>query len=125
MALLTRFRAMATHSHRYAGTGKRDIHKERDIRQMLDRSSIALDNALAASDTSPSQRAARKESAVILADALAQLPDDYREVMFLRHIEGLSIVEVAERMNRRVDSVKKLSARAVMKIRPWLESRFE
>ena len=40
--------------------------------------------------SSPSQQASRREQAVLLADALEQLPEDYREVIVLRHLEGLS-----------------------------------
>ena len=59
----------------------------------------------------PSQQAARLEQAVLLADALGRLPADYREVLVLRHLEGLTFPEVAGRMGRSVDSVKKLWAR--------------
>ena len=39
--------------------------------------------------SSPSQQAARREQAVLLADALGRLPEDYREVIILRQMEGL------------------------------------
>ena len=57
---------------------------------------------------------------MLLADALGQLPDDYREVLILRHLEGLSFPEVARRMGRTVDSVKKLWARALARLRQLL-----
>jgi RNA polymerase sigma-70 factor (ECF subfamily) len=52
-----------------------------------------------------------------LADALARLPDEYREVVVLRHLEELSFPEVAERMKRSVDSVQKLWVRALARLR--------
>ena len=55
-----------------------------------------------------------------MADALERLPADYREVLVLRHIEELSLRETAERMNRTVDSVKNLWARAVPRFRRYL-----
>ena len=44
---------------------------------------------------SPSQQARPREQAVLLADALERLPADYREVIVLRHLEGLTFPEVA------------------------------
>ena len=54
-----------------------------------------LGGGLAARQSSPSQQAARREQAVLLADALQQLPEAYREVIILRHLEGLPLSEVA------------------------------
>ena len=82
------------------------LRLERELADELDRSSRALDRNLAAPQSTPSQRAARREQAVLLADALGQLPDDYREVLILHHLEGLTFPEVASRMGRTVDSVK-------------------
>ncbi len=56
-----------------------------------------------------------------LADALEQLPDDYRAVLLLRHFEGLSFPEVAERLGRSVASVKNVWARALARLRPLME----
>ena len=76
-----------------------------------------LDRGLVARTDSPSQQASRREQAVLLADALGKLTDDYREAIVLRHLEGLSFPEVARRMGRSEDSVKKLWARALAKLR--------
>jgi RNA polymerase sigma-70 factor (ECF subfamily) len=67
--------------------------------------------------SSPSQSASRREQAVLLADALEKLPEDYREVIILSHLESLSFSEVARRMARSVDSVKNLWARALARLR--------
>jgi RNA polymerase sigma-70 factor (ECF subfamily) len=99
------------------GAQRRDLRLERDIALELDQSSRVLDVGLLAPSASPSQQAARREQSVQLADALARLPADYREVLVLRHLEGLSFPEVAERMNRTLDSVKKLWARALDRLR--------
>jgi RNA polymerase sigma-70 factor (ECF subfamily) len=70
-----------------------------------------------APDSSPTQRASRREAAVLLADALARLPSAYREAMIMHHLQGLRVAEVAEAMDRSVDSVKKLLARALVRLR--------
>ena len=105
---------------RYFGTQRRDVRLERELADELDRSSQALGQSLAAPHSTPSQRAARREQAVLLADALERLPDDYREVIILRHLEGLNFAEIAERMGRSVDSVKNLWARALAQLRRTL-----
>jgi RNA polymerase sigma-70 factor (ECF subfamily) len=105
---------------RYLGTQGRDVRLEREIEKALDHSSIALDQALVAQQSSPSQQAARREQAVLLADALGQLPDHYREVIVLRNLEGLTFPEVARRMGRSLDSVEKLWLRALAQLRQVL-----
>jgi RNA polymerase sigma-70 factor (ECF subfamily) len=105
---------------RYFSTQRRDVRLERDLADELDQSSRVLDQGLLARSSSPSSQAARREHAVLLADALGELTDDYREVIILRHMEGLSFPEVARRMGRTVDSVKKLWPRAMVQLRRTL-----
>lgn len=104
----------------YCGTQRRDIRLERDLAAELDESSRALDQGLVARHSSPSQRAVRREQAVLLANALARLRADYREVIILRHLEGLKFADVARRMGRTVDSVKKLWTPALAELRAAL-----
>jgi RNA polymerase sigma-70 factor (ECF subfamily) len=101
----------------YFGTQGRDVRLEHDLVAALDNSSRALGVDLAASLTSPSNAAARREQAVVLADALNRLPEDYREVIVLRNMEGLTFPEVARRMERTQDSVEKLWLRALARLR--------
>jgi RNA polymerase sigma-70 factor (ECF subfamily) len=102
---------------RYLGTQRRDVRLERELADDLDRSSRALEQNLAARQSTPSEGIARREQAVLLADALGQLPDDYREVIILHHLEELTFPAVASRMGRSVDSVKNLWARALTQLR--------
>lgn len=102
---------------RYLGTKQRDVRLEREIADDLDRSSHALALELVARGSSPSQQAARREHAILLADALEKLPDDYRDVLVLRHLEGLAFPDVSRRMGRSLDSVEKLWVRALDRLR--------
>jgi RNA polymerase sigma-70 factor (ECF subfamily) len=102
---------------RYCGTQARDVRLERAIEYDLNQSSQAIDRGLVAVQSTPSQRASNREQAVLLAEALSGLPDDYHEVIVLRHLEGLTFPEVAERMGRTLDSVEKLWLRAVKRLR--------
>jgi RNA polymerase sigma-70 factor (ECF subfamily) len=106
---------------RYLGTRRRDPRLERNLADELDRSSWQLDAALAAPHSTPSQQAARREQAVLLANALEQLPEHYREVIVLHHLEGLSLAEAARRLGRSDDSVQKLWTRALIQLRLLLK----
>ena len=105
---------------RYVGTQGRDIRLERELANELAHSSRILDGALVAQVSSPSQQASKREQGVLLADALTELPEDYREVVMLRNLNGLSFPQVAERMGRTVDSVEKLWLRALIRLRQKL-----
>jgi RNA polymerase sigma-70 factor (ECF subfamily) len=101
----------------YTGTQGRDFRIEHELVDELDRSSAGLGQFLADPRSSPSHQAARREQAVLLIEALDGLPDNYREVLILRHLEGLSFPEVARRLGRSVDSVEKVWRRALGKLR--------
>jgi RNA polymerase sigma-70 factor (ECF subfamily) len=111
---------LANFVRHYHGVQGRDVGLERRLGAELEGSSQALGEALAGKQSSPSERAARREEAVLLAAALARLPQDYREVVVLRHLEGLSFPEVARCMGRSMDSVKKLWVRALARLRDGL-----
>jgi RNA polymerase sigma-70 factor (ECF subfamily) len=80
---------------------------------MLDRSSEAVQQALATPSQSPSNHAVRREQAVLLADALEKLPADYREVFILRNLEHIPFDQVAERMGRTPGAARVLWKRAM------------
>ncbi|MBI3410522.1 MAG: sigma-70 family RNA polymerase sigma factor [Planctomycetes bacterium] len=102
---------------RYLGTKGRDVRLEREIEERFDRSTAILDRGLIAPGSSPSQQAAQREQRLLLAEALEQLPNDYREVLVLRHFEGLTFPQVAFRMERSLDSVEKLWMRGLARVR--------
>jgi RNA polymerase sigma-70 factor, ECF subfamily len=101
----------------YCGTRGRDVRLERELEVELERSSQIADPGLVAAQSSPSLEAAHREQMVLVADALSQLPKDYREVLILRHLEGLSFPDVAKRMGRTLSSVDKLWVRALTRLR--------
>ena len=109
--------SLANLVRRYLGTQGRDVRLERKLTVQLDQSSRLLDRGLIDPGSSPSQQASRREQAVLLADALARLPEDYREVIILRHLQGLSFAEVSSRMGRSLDSVEKLWMRGLARLR--------
>ena len=106
----------------YLGTKGRDVRLERAVALELNESSAMMNSQLVSPVDSPSQHAARRERAVLLADALSRLPSDYRDVIVLRHLEGVPFAEVARRMQRSEDSVQKLWVRGLARLKSELGS---
>lgn len=113
--------SLAKVARHYLGTQRRDLGLERDVEDELNGASQALDAKLV-QHHSPSHSAIRREQGVLLADALARLPNDYREAVVLRSLEGLSFPEVAERMGRSAESVRKLWTRGLALLREAAEA---
>lgn len=67
--------------------------------------------------SSPSQAFLREERTLQLTEALGRLPEDYREVLILRHLEGLGFQEIADRMQRTPGATRVLWTRALQKLR--------
>ena len=98
----------------------RDVRLERQMCEELEQSSQVL-GILAHPMTTPSKKAMKREEAAILAEALSELSEDYREVIVLRDLVGLPYEEIAEKMERSVDATRKLWARAIDKLRCALQ----
>jgi RNA polymerase sigma-70 factor (ECF subfamily) len=80
-----------------ARAGKRDAGRQA-LEADLTRSFVGLDDLLVAPDTSPSERAVRSEELTRLAEALERLPEQQRDAVLFKHIAGLTLVEVGERL---------------------------
>jgi RNA polymerase sigma-70 factor (ECF subfamily) len=99
----------------------RNLGRQRSLEAALNRSSAAVQRALAAPLTSPSARLEQRERAVLLADALERLPPDYREVFVLRSLEHVPVEQIAARMGRSANAVYKLWFRAMAALKQELE----
>jgi RNA polymerase sigma-70 factor (ECF subfamily) len=105
-------------------TDKRDVRREislAHVEKQLEQSTVRLETLLVAGGESPSTDALRREREVQLADALSELPADYRNIIMLRHIQGLSFEEVATRMERSSGAVRMMWLRALKRLRELLE----
>jgi RNA polymerase sigma-70 factor (ECF subfamily) len=108
---------LAKQVRRYHETERRNVGLERSLGARLDGSSSAMGSALAAAGSSPSQKASRREQAVLLANALERLSADHREVIVLHHLQGLTFAETAKRMQRSPGAVEKLWVRSLVALR--------
>jgi RNA polymerase sigma-70 factor (ECF subfamily) len=95
--------------------------RQESLEEHLDRSSRSIQMALASSISSPSEQASRREQAVLLADALDLLPDDYREAFIRRTLEHVPFPAIAEEMGRSAGAVRMLWVRAVKRLTQLLE----
>jgi RNA polymerase sigma-70 factor, ECF subfamily len=71
----------------------------------------------------PLEALAQKELAVRLEEALAALPEMYREVLILRDIDGLNIAEASDALEISVPAVKTRLLRARLMVRDYFVSR--
>ncbi len=116
-------RNLADLVRRFRRAEARQVSRERSLEELFDRSSQMLGKFVAARGPSPSQSAERREMSVVLADALAELSADYREVIVLRSIEELDWDAVANKMGRSQGALRLLWARALKQLRPLIEKR--
>ncbi len=104
---------------RHVLTEKRNVRREvsmNRVHRSLEQSSMHL-RQVADPGCSPSTAAQRTEHTRMLADQLAELPEDHRQVILLRNLEGLSFKEVAESMGRSSGAVRMLWLRAIEGLR--------
>jgi RNA polymerase sigma-70 factor (ECF subfamily) len=94
---------------------------ERSPEEAVEESSVRLERWLASSDPGPDSRMQRQEQLVRLADALAQLPEDQRTAVELRHVQGYTVPQISELTGRSVASVAGLLRRGLKRLRDLLE----
>lgn len=105
------------------GAQVRDVRREvslETVSRWVDQSSVRLETVLLANDPSPGTQLQNHERSVLVANALARLSQDYRDVLMMRSIEGLDFPEVAERMERSHGAVRMLWLRAIQSLRDQL-----
>jgi RNA polymerase sigma-70 factor (ECF subfamily) len=101
-------------------TAKRDIRRElslEDLDRKADQSASRMEWLLAAPNRSAGSEALMHESLIRLSDAIANLSAEHREVIILRHVQGLPFKEIGERLNKTSGAVRMLWMRAIEKLR--------
>jgi RNA polymerase sigma-70 factor (subfamily 1) len=94
--------------------GKRDIRRERPLGTDSSTTGRACGQAPGlVQTTTPTAILARREELDKLERAIDELKPEYREVIVLTRIEGLSYQEAASRIGRGPEAVRKLLCRAI------------
>ncbi len=99
---------------------KRDIRKEIETEAQLAANESRLEmreNWFVDSAASPSSIVQRQEQLQSVLDRIAKLPNHYRDVLLLRHIEELSFEEVAQRLGKSSGAVRMIWLRALESLR--------
>lgn len=99
------------------GAEARDVNRERSLDAQVADSSARLASWLAADQSSPSQRVAREEELFVLAEALAQLPEDQRLAVEMMHLQGCKVAEIAMALGRSETAVGGLLRRGMKRLR--------
>jgi RNA polymerase sigma-70 factor (ECF subfamily) len=89
----------------------------------LEDSMVAFLDLLAGPDRTPSRSAARHEVVYAMQQAMTELPEDYRQAVWLVYIEGQPVAAAAERMGRTERAVHNLCYKAKDRLRDILGSR--
>lgn len=105
---------------------KRDVRREASLERLaaaMEQSTARLDAVLPDAGSSPSMAAQRRELEIVVADAMAELAPDYREVIVLRNLEGLPFEQIGRRMERTSGAVRMLWLRAIKALRERFRAR--
>lgn len=105
---------------RKAHAQKRDVALEQSLHGAVAQSSACLEAYVADRQATPHAQAVRQERLVQIARALEQLPDDQRDVVLLRDLQGHSVAEIAQRLDRTEKSVAGLLLRGRARLRQLL-----
>lgn len=104
------------------GRQKRGVLQERSLDQALNDSSARLADWMAADGSSPGTRADRQERFLRLCEALERLPDLQRDVLLLKHCEGMAVADIALKIDRTPAAVASLLRRGLQRFREDMEA---
>ena len=110
-----------TDALREFGGAKRDVALERSLEEAVAASSARLEALLRPDPSSPSALAMWQEEFLCLAEALARLPNDQRTVVELHHLQGCSVADIGEQLDRTEAAVAGLLRRGLKKLRELLQ----
>ena len=105
---------------RRLGRGEQDRGPERSLEAALEDSSARLEAWLVADQSSPSEHAIRQEHLLRLSAALAQLPEDQRSALELKHLHGCSVEAISQQLGRTKYAVGGLLYRGLKRLRELL-----
>jgi RNA polymerase sigma-70 factor (ECF subfamily) len=109
---------LANVRRRYRGTQKRRVDVEVAGGRGGSREDLMAD--VAASATSPSERAMRQEREKALREAMMNLPEHYRQVIQWHHEERLTFEEIAGRLGVSPEAARKVWGRSLVRLRETL-----
>ena len=105
---------------RHVGSQKRSVDREVQI-GINDNSALMLVGQLSGSSMSPSQKLMRKELKQRVMETLDAMPEDQREIIVMRHLEGMSVDEIAAALDMPSGTVMSRHFRGLQAMRRILD----
>jgi RNA polymerase sigma-70 factor (ECF subfamily) len=104
-------------ARRHVATARRAVQREMPLPE---ESSLQLARCLVAAGSTPSQHLQRQEMVRRVREAIERLPDHEREVIVMRHYEGLSNQDIGAVLNIQPATVSKRHGRAMLRLHEML-----
>lgn len=103
----------------HLGTQKRSARLETriSIASECGGSSLGMEDVIPAETSTPSQRMMKSEAAAVLAGYLDRIPETQQNAIRLRYLEGFSLREISERMDKSEMAVAGLLKRGLRTLR--------
>ena len=118
-------RIIDAHRHHF-GAQKRSAAKEIGLQSSTGQDGGGgLGDLIASSMTSPSNAFSRNQKEFHLLEALSALPEEAREALRLRYLEGLPSKEIAEQLGKTDGAVRVLLSRSLTKLQQVLSDNSE
>jgi RNA polymerase sigma-70 factor (ECF subfamily) len=114
--------ALARVHRQHLGTHKRDALREARAESRPSISAAAFAEAFVTNQTSPTQAVRRDEVRTRVLEALGELDELDREIVALRHFEGLSNEDAAQELAIEPAAASKRFVRALLRLRPALKA---
>ena len=107
-------------------TEKRDVRREHSVEVIaaaIGRSGIRIEEMFVDRSPSPSSTMQKNELLVAVSNTMAELPEEYRQVLTLRHLNGMSFPEIADRIEKTAGATRMLWFRAIDRLRYLLSQK--
>ncbi len=116
-------RKLSKNIERHLLAEKRDVRREVGLGHASGAYRLPAQDAVADHRPGPASEAMQYERSRHIEQALATLPETYRQIVELRNVQGLPFDEVARRLNRTSGAARMLWLRAIDALRQQLNQR--
>jgi RNA polymerase sigma-70 factor (ECF subfamily) len=99
---------------------RRDCRLEHSLEEAIEQSSCRVRNWQPVDESTPSKKLMRQERALLLAEALAKLPEEEREAIILQTYHRRTLAQIAEQLECTVGRVAGLQVRGKARLRKLL-----
>lgn len=109
-------------ARKYREAAERDIRREK---QLDGEKSVSFHKTLEAGEKTPLEGLVELEKQATLEMCLKRLPEEYRRVIEMRHIEGMAFAQIGATLNKSADAARKVWFRALARLRTEMNAHGE